>query len=57
MNDLVIEELTKLKIKEYFENKEKNKSKYYKLSKIELINFCIKLIKIIKNVDENIVEK
>lgn len=57
MNDITIEELTRLKIKEYFKIKEENKNRYYKLSKTELIDFCIDLIKIIKFIDENIDEK
>lgn len=57
MNDITIEELTQLKIKEYFKIKEENKNRYYKLSKTELIDFCIDLIKIIKFIDENIDEK
>ena len=44
MNDIVIEELIKLKIKEHF----KKENKFYKLSKEDLIDFCIKLIKVIE---------
>lgn len=46
MNDIVIEELTKMLIKEDFENKE-NKN-YYKITKEDLIRFSIKLIKTIE---------
>lgn len=49
MNNIAIEELTKIKIEEYFKYKE---TKYYKVSKIELINFCIKLVKTIKEVED-----
>ena len=49
MNNIAIEELTKIKIEEYFKHKE---TKYYKVSKIELINFCIKLVKTIKEVED-----
>ena len=45
MNDIVIEELIKLKIKEHF----KKENKFYRLSKEDLIDFCIKLIKVIEN--------
>lgn len=44
MNDLALEELIKLKIKEHF----KKENKFYKLSKEDLIDFCIKLIKVIE---------
>ena len=44
MNDLALEELIKLKIKEHF----KKENKFYKLSKENLIDFCIKLIKVIE---------
>ena len=46
MNAIVIEELTKMLIKEDFENKE-NKN-YYKITKEDLIRFSIKLIKTIE---------
>lgn len=45
MNDIVIEELIKLKIKEHF----KKENKFYKLSKEDLIDFCIKLLKAIES--------
>lgn len=45
MNDLALEELIKLKIKEHF----KKENKFYKLSKEDLIDFCIKLIKVIES--------
>lgn len=47
MNDLAIEELTKILIKEDFENKGKEKDKFI-LTKQDLIRFSIKLIKIIE---------
>lgn len=43
MNDLALEELIKLKIKEHF----KKEKKYYKLTKEDLIDFCIKFIKVV----------
>lgn len=46
MNQEAINELIKLKIKEHF----KKENKFYKLSKEDLIDFCIKLIKVIKGV-------
>ena len=46
MNDIALEELIKLKIKEHF----KKENKFYKLSKENLIDFCIKLIKVIEEV-------
>lgn len=48
-NDDVLEELNKLKIKEHFENKNKKVTKYI-VTKEELMEFCIKLVKVIKNV-------
>ena len=44
MNDIVIEELMKLKIKEHF----KKENKKITLTKEELISFCIKLVKTIE---------
>lgn len=48
--EMTIEELTKLKIKEHFKNIEGNK-KYYKVTIEGLITFCIKLIKLMKNME------
>lgn len=45
MNSIVIEELTKMLIKEDFENK--GKKNYYKITKEDLIRFSIKLMKTI----------
>lgn len=45
MNQEAIEKLVELKIKEHF----KKENKFYKLSKEDLIDFCIKLIKVIEN--------
>lgn len=53
MNEIAIEELTKIKIEEHFNNKKETKRKYYKISKIQLIDFCISLVKIIKEVEES----
>ena len=44
MNEQIIQELIKLKIKEHF----KKEKKYYKLTKEDLIDFCIKFIKTIE---------
>lgn len=41
MNNIALEELIKLKIKEHF----KQDKKYYRLDKEQLIDFCIKLLK------------
>ena len=43
MNDLALEELIKLKIKEHF----KKEKEVYKLTKEDLIDFCIKFIKVV----------
>ena len=43
MNEIAIEELTKLLIKEYAEENEQ----ILKISKKNLIKFCIKLVKLI----------
>lgn len=45
MNQEAINELIKLKIKEHF----KKENKFYKLSKEDLIDFCIKLVKVIES--------
>ena len=47
INDIAIEELTKLLIKEDFENKGK-KQEVFKITKQDLIKFSIKLIKTIE---------
>ena len=44
MNQEAINKLVELKIKEHF----KKENKFYKLSKEDLIDFCIKLIKVIE---------
>lgn len=49
MLDDTIEELTKLYIKEHLETKD---NKHYVLTKEELIKFCIKLVKVIKKIDD-----
>lgn len=41
MNNIAIEKLVELKIKEHF----KQDKKYYRLDKEQLIDFCIKLLK------------
>lgn len=46
MNDIAIQELTKLIIKEDFENK--GKQEYYKITKQDLMRFSVKLIKTIE---------
>lgn len=43
MNQEAINELIKLKIKEHF----KKEKEYYKLTKEDLIDFCIKFIKVV----------
>ena len=43
MNEEIIEELIKLKIKEHF----KKEKEVYKLTKEDLIDFCIKFIKVV----------
>lgn len=45
-----IEELTKLLIKEEFGD---SKDIYYKVSKKDLIRFCIKFVKVIQQIDNN----
>lgn len=47
-----IEELTKLMIREDFKIKESNQETIIKISKKDLIKFCIKLVKLIKNVED-----
>lgn len=43
MNNIAIEKLVELKIKEHF----KKEKEYYKLTKEDLIDFCIKFIKVV----------
>lgn len=43
MNEEIIQELIKLKIKEHF----KKEKEVYKLTKEDLIDFCIKFIKVV----------
>ena len=43
MNEQIIQELIKLKIKEHF----KKEKEVYKLTKEDLIDFCIKFIKVV----------
>ena len=43
MKQEAIEKLVELKIKEHF----KKEKKYYKLTKEDLIDFCIKFIKVV----------
>lgn len=45
--EMTIEELTKLKIKEHFKNKEGNK-KYYKVTMEGFISIGIKLVKLME---------
>lgn len=47
INENAIEELTKILIKEDFESKDKGNI-YYKVTKKDLIKFCIKLVKTIE---------
>ena len=49
MLDDTIEELTRIYIEEHLDSSDK---KHYVLTKEELIKFCIKLIKVIKRIDE-----
>ena len=50
MSDDVIEELTKLQIKEHFEG---TKGRFV-LTKEELIRFCIKMMKVVRKYEEEI---
>ena len=52
MLDEAIELLTKQMIKETFENKDGNKETILVMSKVELYKFCIKLVKLIKRINE-----
>lgn len=49
MLDDTIEELTRIYIEEHLQSSDK---KHYVLTKEELIKFCIKLVKVIKRIDE-----
>lgn len=49
MEELAIEELTRLFIQEDFENK-KNKTSYYKVSKKDLIKLCLSVVKLMERV-------
>ena len=48
MEEMTIEELTKLFIKEDFE--ERKEKKYYKITKKEMINLCLKVVKLMESV-------
>lgn len=48
-----IEELTKQMIEEFCKSKQEGKTKYAKITKVDLYKFCIKLIKLIKRIEEN----
>lgn len=48
----VIEILTKQMLKETFEDKKNNTNTKIVMTKVEFYNFCIKLIKVIKEVEE-----
>lgn len=48
MEEITIEELTKLYIKEDFE--ERKEKKYYKITKKEMINLCLKVVKLMESV-------
>lgn len=48
MEEMTIEELTKLFIKEDFE--ERKQKKYYKITKKEMINLCLKVVKLMESV-------
>lgn len=50
INENAIQELTKLIIKEDFENKDKQE--YYKMTKQDLLKFSVKLIKTIERIKE-----
>lgn len=47
-----IEILTKQMIEEIFKSKEENKEIVIKMTKTDLYKFCIKLIKLIKEIEE-----
>lgn len=49
MLDDTVAELTRIYIEEYLKNENKKK---YVVTKDELIQFCIKLVKVIKRVDD-----
>lgn len=49
----VIDALTEILIKEDFKIKEGQKEEVYIISKMDLIKFCIKLIKTIYEIDED----
>lgn len=48
MNNIAIEELTKLLIKQDFAEKEVGKSEYITIKKSDLIKLCIDLLKLIE---------
>lgn len=52
MLDETIELLTKQMLEDTFENKKEGKDVTIKMKKSDLYKFCIKLVKLIKSVDE-----
>lgn len=51
MNNIAIEELTKMLIKQDFAEKETGKNEYIKIKKKDLIKLCIDLLKLIERCD------
>jgi hypothetical protein len=49
LEELAIEELTRIFIQEDFDER-KNNTEYYKVSKKDLISLCIKLVKLMERV-------
>lgn len=45
--EIVTEILTELRLKQYYKDKKEETKKYYKITKEELINFCIKFSKVV----------
>lgn len=44
--------LKKIYLKEYYDNKKTGRKRYVKISKTQLINFCIQLLETIENNQE-----
>lgn len=52
MLDDTIELLTKQMLEDLFKNKQENKKELITMSKADLCKFCIKLVQLLKQVDE-----
>jgi len=53
MLDETIEELTKILIKTDFKIKKEKENEYIKIKRTDLVRFCIKIIKLVREVEKD----